>query len=243
MISRPNNEQAFLDEIVDLEEFAKSNKTPPSQCKGYRIRVDKQFYTVTQSVMTGRQILELAGKTPVDRYSLRQKFSGGQTKKITLNDKVDFTTPGIERFMTLPLDQTEGYSERRQFHLPETDEKYLTTLGLSWETVIESNIQRLVVHGFPVPTGYNCNEVDLNLQIPQAYPDAQLDMVYFHPHLSRLNSKPIVATQALDSFDGKQWQRWSRHRTGTNPWRPGLDCIETHLGLVENWLERELVKV
>jgi hypothetical protein len=43
-------------------------------------------------------------------------------------------------------------------------------------------------------------------------------------------------------LDGKQFQQWSRHRTGANPWRPGLDNVCTHLLLVNSWLEKELRK-
>lgn len=103
-----SDEQDFSDEIIDLEEYAKANKVPPRRCRGYRIRIDKQKYVATLPAMTGRQLLELAGKTPPGQYRLDQKLCGGQTKKIGLDEKADFTTPGVERFMTLPLDQTEG---------------------------------------------------------------------------------------------------------------------------------------
>ena len=39
---------------------------------------------------------------------------------------------------------------------------------------------------------------------------------------------------------GQEFQRWSRHRTGQNPWRPGIDNLHTHLSLVEEWLLREV---
>lgn len=58
--------------------------------------------------MTGREILTLVGKTPPERFLLFQMISGGRKEKIELNEKVDFTTPGIEKFRTYPLDQTEG---------------------------------------------------------------------------------------------------------------------------------------
>ena len=49
------------DEVVNLEAHAKANlKVPPG--KKYQIKVDKQQYVVDVSEMTGRQILELAGK-------------------------------------------------------------------------------------------------------------------------------------------------------------------------------------
>jgi hypothetical protein len=52
--------------------------------------------------------LVLAGTSPPERSSISQKVHGGKTEVIELNDVADFTRPGVERFMTLPLDQTEG---------------------------------------------------------------------------------------------------------------------------------------
>jgi hypothetical protein len=98
---------AELVEEVEIEEYGKKNDRPP-KAKRYIIRIDKVKYTVEVPSMTGRQLLELAGKTPPEKYSISQKLHGGQVKTIGLSEPVDFTEPGIERFMTLPLDQTEG---------------------------------------------------------------------------------------------------------------------------------------
>lgn len=236
-----DREQPFIDEIIDLEEFAKAGKVPPVRCRGYRIRIGKLAYTVTRSMITGRELLKLADKIPPERFRIDQKFRGGQTKHIGLDEEVNLALPGVERFLVLPLDQTEGYSSRRQFRLPEVDEEYLNARGLSWETVAEGGCQRLILYSFPLPPGYNRSSVDLNLQIQPGYPDTQLDMVYFYPALVRSDRRAIKAI-ADDQFDGKVWQRWSRHRTADNPWIPAVDYIGTHLGLVEHWLERELSK-
>lgn len=91
---------------IDIEEFAKNNKPVPKG-KKYKIRVDRTKYVTDKECLTGREILELAGKTPHNRYQLNQKVKGS-VQKVGYDEKVDFTTPGIERFMTLPLDQTEG---------------------------------------------------------------------------------------------------------------------------------------
>lgn len=93
--------------VIDLEEYAKAGKKIP-ESKHFRIRIDKDKYDIDVPIMTGRQLLELAGKNPPEGYSIFQKINGGQTKKIELDHTVDFRTPGIERFMTIPLDQTEG---------------------------------------------------------------------------------------------------------------------------------------
>lgn len=98
--------EEVLEELVDLEEYALKNCAPP-KARAYRIRIDKQKYTVHTAHMTGAEILAQAGKTP-QGFGLQQKIHGGAVKTIKPTDVVDFTTPGIERFMTLPLDQNDG---------------------------------------------------------------------------------------------------------------------------------------
>lgn len=228
-------------EIIDIEEFSKSNKPIP-RGKKYRIRIDKTFYTVSVDQMSGKELLELANKSPIEQFALYQKLHGGASIRINPEDIVDFTTPGIERFVTLPLDQTEGRGNlRRMFDLPESDLESLSVTKFNWEAVKENNVNRIVIYDYPIPEGYNVNKVNLNLRIEASYPDSQIDMVYFYPPLVRNDNISIKAI-ANDSFDGKIWQRWSRHRTGRNPWRPGIDNINTHLLLVDEWLKKELSK-
>jgi len=94
-------------EVVEIEEWGKRNECPP-RARSYVIRIDKVKYTVKVPRMTGRELLKLAGKVPPEKFSISQKMHGGQVKTIGLDDVADFTCPGVERFMTLPLDQTEG---------------------------------------------------------------------------------------------------------------------------------------
>ena len=94
-------------EFEDLEVCSREGRQPRCD-RHYRIKVDKEYYISPLTFMLGRQILELAGKCEPDRWHLRQKFSDGRLVKIGLEDKVDFTTPGVEKFLTLPCDQTEG---------------------------------------------------------------------------------------------------------------------------------------
>ena len=135
--------------------------------------------------------------------------------------------------MTLPLDQTEGFEGRRQFHLPADDLEWLESIPFEFELVAENRVLRVVLYHFPLPAGYQRREVDLNVRIEPGYPDTQIDMAYVYPPLERLDRRSILAL-SNDAFDGKQWQRWSRHRTPANPWRPGVDNLATHFGLVEN---------
>ena len=94
-------------EVIDIENYAKEGKTPPAG-KKYQIRVDNAKFITEKESLTGREILELAGKFPVEKFQLNQKIKGGQVKRIDYREVVSFIAPGVERFMTVPLDQTEG---------------------------------------------------------------------------------------------------------------------------------------
>ena len=130
---------------------------------------------------------------------------------------------------------------RRQFQLPQGDEAHLESLGRPWETIIEGGARWLLSHGWPLPAGYNHPSVSIAVRIEPGYPDTQLDMVYVFPHLVRKDGMGIN-NLSNQSIDGKNYQRWSRHRTGENPWRPGIDDLSTHLVLVEDWFAREFFK-
>lgn len=130
---------------------------------------------------------------------------------------------------------------RRQFTLPAEDEEWLSAIGKPFELVAEGGVLRVVIHNWDVPSGYNQSSTSAHIRIQPGYPDTQIDMVYFYPALS-LQSGHTIGALAWDNFDGKTWQRWSRHRTPANPWRPGTDNLSTHFALVQNWLERETRK-
>ena len=122
--------------------------------------------------------------------------------------------------------------------MTEEARQFLDGRGLPWEAVTEGRVCWLVIHGYPLPAGYTAQTASLALQLPESYPATQIDMAYFHPHLARRDGVAI-GQLSLHGFDGKQWQQWSRHRTPANPWRPDSDNVETHLLLVDEWLDRE----
>lgn len=108
MTNGPNAESKIHPtDPIDVEQFATRGDVVPDGTR-YRIRVDKTVYVVEGPTITGRQILEVSGHVPVEHWRLDERFRGGGTRKIELSEVVDLRTPGLERFMTLPLDQTEG---------------------------------------------------------------------------------------------------------------------------------------
>ncbi|HEY3165824.1 MAG TPA: E2/UBC family protein [Candidatus Binatia bacterium] len=130
---------------------------------------------------------------------------------------------------------------RRQFTPLPQDLEFLEEHGLPWETIVDRS-QWFLIHEFPTHEGYNHPRVTAAIRIETGYPQAELNMVYFFPALARKDGKPIGATQTVQQLDGKVFQRWSRHRTGQNPWKTGRDYLGTHVLLVEDWLEREFEK-
>jgi len=86
-----------IEEIVDLEDYAAHGNRPP-RCRGYRIRVNHDRFVVHAAEVTGREVLELAGLTPAERYCLVVRVRGVKPREVRLDDVVDLTHPGTERF-------------------------------------------------------------------------------------------------------------------------------------------------
>lgn len=76
--------------------------------KPYKIQIDKREYEVADATPSGRELLTLASKIPVEQFGLYLRIGGRQPQRIELDEKVDLRGEGVERFVTLPLDQTEG---------------------------------------------------------------------------------------------------------------------------------------
>lgn len=228
------------DEVIDIEWCTSKNQKPPKGRK-YRIVIDRDKYVVDKECMTGREILMLTGKTPPDRFQLRQKLKGGSVITIGNDKVVCFTDPGIEKFKTLPLDQTEGENLRKEFTLLEEDEAYLDKLGLPWESVKLQGALWIFIHNYSLPEGYNVSEAIVGVRMTPGYPVAQLDMVYFFPALTRKDGQPIGGL-SLTMIDGKNFEQWSRHRTAANPWRSDIDNLSTHIPLADAWLISEFIK-
>lgn len=123
--------------------------------------------------------------------------------------------------------------------LPEFDRDYLLEKGYQFEEKIDANRNGLIIRNWLLPQGkYNFQVSDLLIIIPQGYPDIRPDMWYFNPAILLAPSNiPARQTQAILKFDGKDWQRWSRHFQAYE-WRSGIDGIHTYLKKIELALVR-----
>lgn len=130
---------------------------------------------------------------------------------------------------------------KRQYELLPEDEQFLKEYGLPWEAVVDGS-QWVLIHDLPTHEGYTHQKVTAAVRLETGYPITRLDMVYFFPALARNDGRAIGATESTQQIDGKTYQRWSRHRTDANPWKPGQDNLGTHIFLIEDWLQREFEK-
>lgn len=72
----------------------------------WKIRIDEQTYQVDDPVMTGRQLLNLAGKQPVEEHLVYLLDQDDLLEDIGLEETVDLRERGIERFLTFRNDRS-----------------------------------------------------------------------------------------------------------------------------------------
>jgi len=121
--------------------------------------------------------------------------------------------------------------------LPEFDQEYLVAKGLEYGEVQENSKNGLTIKNWVLPPNkFTVDRSDLLIFLPSGYPDVPPDMFYFLPALLlKPASRYPRATEVFESFNGNQWQRWSRH-LGAESWRRGTDGIHTYLKRVDEAL-------
>ena len=94
------------EDLVDIESCGKHDRQPPKGYK-YRIRIDREGYIVQSRTIAGAAILRLADKSS-EEWSLNQKLHGGKRVRIEVDDVIDLTLKGIERFETVRRQAQQG---------------------------------------------------------------------------------------------------------------------------------------
>ena len=224
--------EVVLIEVEDLEHHGKHG-TKPQRAKSYRIVVDRQPHVLHQHEVTGRQILQLAGKAP-DKFTLTEKLHGGKRVRIEPDDVVVLHDHGVERFETAPKSASNGDAGFRG-PLTADDAEYLHSTGYSWHVAQDSGGWAVILKGYRLPAAFVPSEVDLMVRVPPHYPATPLDMFNVTPQVRRADGRPIACLSVFP-FQGQTWQQWSRHRLPGDPWVPSIDGLATHMALVENAL-------
>lgn len=118
--------------------------------------------------------------------------------------------------------------------LPEEDHEFLSARSLTFELVESGGWISLIIKNYQLPGAYVPGSCDLLLRLPPGYPNANPDMFWTTPGICLRNGGVPLAAQVVETYDGRNWQRWSRHNQA---WRAGIDNIQTKLRAVKTELE------
>lgn len=223
-------EDLRLDETYDLRGRGTERFVIFQTDRVFKFTIDDRQLEWGKPNISGRVLKSLAG-VPTDTYDVYLEVrGGGQDILIRDADLIDLSKPGIERFITLIRDTTEGLGV-----LPEADQRYLDNHGIAAEMVSDGPHAGVVLKQMLVPAGkFNHPAVDVLVILPPGYPDVAPDMFFCDPWLTLASAGryPTCADQP-HAFLGRNWQRWSRH----NPsWRPGIDGLHTMIRRIEHAL-------
>lgn len=119
--------------------------------------------------------------------------------------------------------------------LPANDKRYLDERGIPHAISMDGGMICVVVPTLALPLGLDRASSDLLLRLNPGYPDVPPDMWWFDPAIRRANGSVIPATEHVEHYLGRSWQRWSRHLPA-GQWRSGVDGLESYLALVHREL-------
>lgn len=115
--------------------------------------------------------------------------------------------------------------------LPSNDQELLDERAPGHSTQAEGGMVCVLLPNFPLGPGYDRDSSDLLLRLSPGYPDVPPDMWWFDPPVRRRDGGGIAATEAVENYLGRTWQRWSRHLE-PGQWRSGIDSLRSFLALV-----------
>ena len=224
-------EELRLEETVDLRNAEVERFLVFSSSESFHFVIDGKRLEWGSKVISGRVLKRLAGVNPA-KLVVWQIHPGRDDDPIEDTDLVRLSGEGLERFFTGKPKTTEGSASL----LPRNDRHYLDDRRIAYREVEDGNNKGVILSGITLPEGkYQVEVADILILLPQSYPEVAPDMFYALPHLNlqATGSEPRATTERL-TFDGKNWQRWSRHN---EEWRSGTDGIWTMIKRVELALE------
>lgn len=75
----------------------------------YKICIDETTYPINDPIVTGQQLLDLAGKRPAMEFSVFQLLENGQLESIRPDETTDLRLQGIEKFLTFKSDRSFSF--------------------------------------------------------------------------------------------------------------------------------------
>lgn len=221
-------EDVRLDETFDLRGRGAERFVLFRTDRDFKFEIDGKHLVWGKPVISGTVLRRLADIQP--GYDLYLEVRGGQDVKVLDGDVIRLDGPGIERFVTVIKDTTEGLSA-----LPPADAEFLRNNGIAYEVVAHGGQAGVVLRDFPLPPGrYDRERADILVQLPAGYPDACPDMFFADPWVHFPDGRTPLNADVQEVFAGRTWQRWSRH---SQEWRPGIDGLRTMVARIRHALE------
>ena len=222
------------DEQVQLDRVG--NEVFYSQAPFWSLNVQGVIIRSDSPRLSVREALLKAGFDPDKDWIIVLKRVDGKVE-LKIDDIIDLSGRDIEKIRLTPREinngDARGLGVDSSFSLLPKDDEGLDQRGLITRRVIENGRRWLIADAFPVPPGLSPDTVALALEIPSSYPRAEIDMFYCHPAIRRNDGNQIPQTQVTEIIEGKEFQRWSRHRGERSRWDPTSDSVLTHLALVD----------
>lgn len=249
----PDNETLYLEQTDVADKELKEGDVVRLGGKGlerlssredsWKLNVQGVLLTLTTPLIVVKDALAQAGFDPNANWIAILKRKGEAKLQVALTDQIDLRLPGIEKLRLTPGQINNGEAQsapRRSFQLLNKDETYLQQRGLTWETFEEGGRRWLLLRSFVLPEGYNHAVVDIAIDVPLAYPRAEIDMFHCLPHLTLKIGGTIGETSGRTIIQGQTYQQWSRHLNGQTRWNPATDSVMTHIAVIEAALLKEV---
>lgn len=192
------------------------------------IVIDRIKYKAPALEMTGTELRNLARPRIGDDRDLWRDIVDALDDVVD-DDEVVRLEKGM-RFFTVPREINPG----QHTATGSVELSAIEATGLPVCATVVANMTHVVIEQFPLPTGLSAGHCDLLLRLPSGFPDASPDMFWISPPLAAADGTTIGGTQSIESYNDRQWQRWSRHIGAM--WRPGIDDLETYIGFVRSCL-------
>lgn len=227
MLPNGDFEDLRLDESYDLRRRGVEKVLVARSDRSFKFKIDDADLEWPRACISGFVLRKLA-KLPAN-YNLWQEIPGQHDRKISDTDVINLAEPGVERFVSLIDQTTEGDA------LPSNDQAFLAGHGYDFDVVVEGGNSGIVLKSLKLPAGkFSCETADVLILLPKGYPDCPPDMFYVSPKLTLACTGQVPKACAVEHrFGGRVWQRWSRHN---NAWRPGVDCLRTMVARVQTAL-------
>lgn len=219
-------EDIRLDESYDLRGRGAEKVLVARTDRVFKFKIDDKDLEWPRACISGFVLRKLADLP--ENYNLWQEIPGQQDRKIADSDVINLDAKGVERFISLIDQTTEGDT------LPSFDQTFLVDHGYQFKVVQEGRETGIILKSLELPEGkFNVEAADILVLLPAGYPDCAPDMFYASPHLTLANGQVPKACTVQHTFAGRVWQRWSRHN---NAWRPGIDGLRTMVARIKTAL-------